>query len=74
MSYGYKKGSISAAGTSFAELIIRAKNKEEEIMSRLIRYFKNLQAKKHMKVRIKEWMFSERAEEAFPITAFPVKH
>jgi len=43
-------------------------------MSRLIRYFKNLQAKRHMKVRIKEWLFSERAEEAFPIAAFPVKH
>jgi hypothetical protein len=73
ISNGYKKRSVSAAGISFAELIIRAKNKEEGIMSRLIHYFKNRQAKKHMKIRIKEWLFSERAEEAIPIAALPVK-
>jgi hypothetical protein len=43
-------------------------------MSRLIHYFKNRQAKKQIKIRIKEWLFSERAQEAFPIAAFPVKH
>jgi hypothetical protein len=43
-------------------------------MSRLIHYFKNRQVKKHIKIRIKEWLFSEKAEEAIPIAALPVKH
>ncbi len=68
-----QKKSISAAGISFADLIVRAKKEAEGIMSRLIQYFKNRQVKKHMKNRIREWLLSEKVEEGLPIAPFPAK-
>ena len=77
MSYNFKwlhkNKSISAVGISLADLIIRAKNKEEGIMTRLIQYFKNRQVRKHMKERIKVWLLSENVEGGLPIAPFPAK-
>jgi len=42
-------------------------------MSRLIHYFKNRQVKKEVKIRIKEWLLSEKVEGRLEITSFPAK-
>ena len=58
-----QKRGISPAGISFADLIIRAKTKEEGIMSWLVQYFNNRRVRKHMKNRIKVWLLSENIEK-----------